>query len=83
MKWILVAPKTSRLLIRSGDTAVDAINAKLKNIPFVAEAGPHTIAVTFIHRSFAEYEGRLHRMQPSAVGENVIGLSSFENSGTL
>jgi len=64
-----------------GDTAVDAINAKLKNIPFVAEAGPHTIAVTFIHRSFAEYEGRLHRMQPSAVGENVIGLNSFEIQG--
>lgn len=64
-----------------GDTAVDAINARLKNIPFVAEAGPHTVAVTFIHRSFAEYEGRLHRLQPSAVGENVISLSSFEIQG--
>jgi hypothetical protein len=60
---------------------VDAINSKLKNIPFVAEAGPHKIAVTFLHRSFAEYEGRLHRMTPSAVGENVIGLSSFEIQG--
>lgn len=70
-----------RAIDQIGDTAVDAINAKLKNIPFVAEAGPHTIAVTFIHRSFAEYEGRLHRMQPSAVGENVIGLNSFEIQG--
>jgi len=64
-----------------GDTAVDAINARLKNIPFVAEAGPHSVAVTFIHRSFAEYEGRLYRLQPSAVGENVISLSSFEIQG--
>ena len=64
-----------------GDPAVDAINSKLKNITFVAEAGPHKIAVTFLHRSFAEYEGRLHRMTPSAVGENVIGLSSFEIQG--
>lgn len=64
-----------------GDTAVDAINARLKNIPFVAEAGPHTVAVTFVHRSFAEYEGRLYRMQPSAVGENVITLNSFEIQG--
>jgi len=64
-----------------GDPAVDAINSKLKNIPFIAEAGPHKVAVTFRHRSFAEYEGRLHRMSPSAVGENVIGLNSFEIQG--
>ena len=70
-----------RAIDQIGDTAVDAINAKLKNIPFNAQAGPHTIAVTFIHRSFAEYEGRLHRMQPSAVGENVIELNSFEIQG--
>ena len=64
-----------------GDPAVDTINSKLKNLPFVAEAGPHTVAVFFVHRSFAEYEGRLHRMQPSAVGENVISLSSIEIQG--
>jgi hypothetical protein len=64
-----------------GDPAVDAINSKLKNISFVAEAGPHNIAVFFVHRSFAEYEGRLHRMTPSAVGENVIGLNSIEIQG--
>ena len=64
-----------------GDPAVDAINSKLRNIPFVAEAGPHTIAVTFLHRSFAEYEGRLHRQSPSAVGENVIALDTFEIQG--
>lgn len=64
-----------------GDPAVDAINKKLKNIPFVAEAGPHTVAVTFLHRSFAEYEGRLHRQTPSAVGENVIALNNFEIQG--
>lgn len=64
-----------------GDTAVDAINPRLKNIPFLAKAGPHKVAVTFLHRSFAEYEGRLHRMQPSAIGENVISLNSFEIQG--
>jgi len=64
-----------------GDPAVDTINSKLKNLPFVAEAGPHTVAVFFVHRSFAEYEGRLHRMQPSAVGENVISLSNIEIQG--
>lgn len=64
-----------------GDPAVDTINSKLKNIPFLAEAGPHTVAVFFVHRTFAEYEGRLHRMQPSAVGENIISLSSVEIQG--
>ena len=65
-----------------GDTAVDAINAKLKNIsPSLQKLVPILSLVTFIHRSFAEYEGRLYRLQPSAVGENVIGLSSFEIQG--
>lgn len=64
-----------------GDPAVDTINSRLKNISFVAEAGPHTVAVFFVHRSFAEYEGRLHRLTPSAVGQNVISLNSLEIQG--
>ena len=40
------------------DPAVDAINKRLKNIRFRTTAGPHEIAVTFLHRSFAESEDR-------------------------
>jgi hypothetical protein len=63
-----------------GDPAVDAINAKMKSIPFTATAGPHKLAVTFVHRSFAEFEGTLHALTPGG-GENVITLGSFEVQG--
>ena len=36
------------------DPAVDAINKRLKGIRFKATAGPHKVAVTFLHRTFAE-----------------------------
>ncbi len=46
------------------DPAVDAINKRLKNIRFRTTAGPHEIAVTFQHRSFAESEDRLQQHVP-------------------
>jgi mono/diheme cytochrome c family protein len=63
-----------------GDPAVDEINSHLKNIPFTATAGPHKLAVTFIHRSFAEFEGQLQQQTPGG-GESIIGLNSFEVQG--
>jgi hypothetical protein len=53
--------------------AVDRINAELKNIPFEASAGPHKLAVTFLHRSFAVQEANLKALSPDA-GE-VAGLA--------
>ncbi|HHX82396.1 MAG TPA: DUF1592 domain-containing protein [Pseudomonadaceae bacterium] len=63
-----------------GDPAVDAINSRLKDIRFSATAGPHKLAVTFVHRSFAEYEGPLVPLNERA-GNNVIGLGSIEVLG--
>jgi len=63
-----------------GDPAVDEINSRLKNIPFTAKAGPHKLAVTFVHRSFAEFEGNLQPLTPGR-GANVVGLNSFEVQG--
>ena len=40
------------------------INERLKNIRFNAVAGPHTVADTFLHRSFAEHEGLLSPTRP-------------------
>ncbi|MES2624365.1 MAG: DUF1592 domain-containing protein [Pseudomonadota bacterium] len=63
-----------------GDPAVDEINSHLKNIPFTATAGPHKLAVTFVHRSFAEFEGTLQQQTPGG-GEAIIALNSFEVQG--
>ncbi len=63
-----------------GDPAVDEINSHLKNIKFTATAGPHKLAVTFVHRSFAEFEGTLVPMTPGRA-QNVIALNSIEVQG--
>ncbi len=63
-----------------GDTAVDAINAQLKDIPFTVQAGPHKLVVTFLHRSFAEDSNRLVNMTPGQL-ENVISLDTIEVKG--
>ena len=34
--------------------AVDELNARLRDIPLTTTAGPHKVAVFFLHRSFAE-----------------------------
>ena len=63
-----------------GDPAVDEINSHLKDIKFVTTAGPHKLAVTFLHRSFAEFEGTLVPMTQGRT-QSVIGLNSIEVQG--
>jgi hypothetical protein len=63
------------------DPAVDAINARLKRIKFKAAAGPHTVAVTFVHRSFAASEDRLEAPVPGGVQDRVLRIGGFEIKG--
>jgi hypothetical protein len=63
------------------DPAVDAINARLKKIKFKAAAGPHTVAVTFIHRSYAASEDRLEAPVPGGVQDRVLRIGGFEIKG--
>jgi hypothetical protein len=70
-----------RAIDQVGDPAVDAINARLKGIRFQAETGPHEVAVTFLHRSFAESEGVLGPIQPGGGQDSIIRLSTFEIRG--
>jgi hypothetical protein len=46
------------------DDAVAEINGRLKNIRFHATAGQHTIAVTFLRRSYAEDDSRTVQYTP-------------------
>ena len=63
------------------DPAVDAINARLKHNKFKATAGPHTVAVTFVHRSYAASEDRLESPVPGSVQDRVLRVGSFEIKG--
>jgi len=63
------------------DPAVDAINARLKRNKFKATAGPHTVAVTFVHRSYAASEDRLEAPIPGGVQDRVLRIGGFEIKG--
>jgi Protein of unknown function (DUF1592)/Protein of unknown function (DUF1588)/Protein of unknown function (DUF1585)/Protein of unknown function (DUF1587)/Protein of unknown function (DUF1595)/Planctomycete cytochrome C len=66
-----------------GAPAVDAINARLKNIPFTATAGMHKVGVTFLHRSFAESDRELFPQVPGTGQDSVLTLGSVEIFGPV
>jgi hypothetical protein len=63
------------------DPAVDAINARLKRVRFQAQAGPHTVAVTFIQRTYAASEDRLEAPVSGGVQDRVLRIGGFEIKG--
>lgn len=63
------------------DPAVDAINQRLKNIRFKAQAGVHRFVVAFRHRSFAESEDRLQMYTPGGGQDRVLRITSFDIRG--
>jgi hypothetical protein len=63
------------------DPAVDAINARLKGIRFHAPAGPHKVAVAFVHRTFAESDDKLYQQLPGGGQDRVLKVASFEVKG--
>lgn len=63
--------------------AVDVMNASLKNIPFTTTAGPHKLAVTFLHRSFAESDAPLQQLRPRKGQDAVAVLRQFEIFGPV
>ncbi len=63
------------------DPAVDAINARLKGIRFKATAGPRKVAVTFLHRTFAESDDRLYQQIPGGGQDRILRLQNFEVKG--
>jgi hypothetical protein len=63
------------------DPAVDAINARLKNIHFKGKAGTHKVGVAFLRRTFAESEDRLAMHVPGGGQDRVLRVTSFEIRG--
>ena len=65
--------------VQSG--ALDKVNARLKDIKFLATAGPHKIGVTFRRKSFAESDDRLQQEQPGGGNERAYPVRSFQLLG--
>jgi hypothetical protein len=63
--------------------AVEAINGRLRNIRFHATQGPHRIAVTFVHRDFAESDERLRARALEGGQERVQQVHAFQIRGPL
>jgi mono/diheme cytochrome c family protein len=61
--------------------AVAAINGRFQNIPLKVTAGPHTVGVTFIARTYAESDEVLHAFKPGAGEDRIVRVSSVEIQG--
>jgi Protein of unknown function (DUF1592)/Protein of unknown function (DUF1588)/Protein of unknown function (DUF1585)/Protein of unknown function (DUF1587)/Protein of unknown function (DUF1595) len=64
-------------------TAVNEINGRLRNIRFHATQGQHRIAVTFVHRDFAESDERLRAITLEGGQERVQLMHAFQIRGPL
>jgi Protein of unknown function (DUF1592)/Protein of unknown function (DUF1588)/Protein of unknown function (DUF1587)/Protein of unknown function (DUF1595)/Protein of unknown function (DUF1585) len=63
--------------------AVNEVNGRLRNIHFHATQGQHRIAVTFVHRDFAESDERLRANTLEGGQERVQLMHAFQIRGPL
>ena len=64
-------------------TAVNEINGRLRNIKFHATQGQHHVAVTFVHRDFAESDERVRVVTLEGGQERVQLMHAFQIRGPL
>jgi hypothetical protein len=65
------------------ETAVDLINARLRDIRFQAPAGQHRIAITFVRRANIESEERFPAASPEGGEERQAFLSALRIRGPI
>jgi mono/diheme cytochrome c family protein len=63
--------------------AVDELNARLRDIPLTTTAGPHKVAVFFLHRSFAESDEPLQQQTPRRGQDAIARVGGFEIYGPV
>ncbi len=63
--------------------AVDALNARIRDIPLTTTAGPHKVAVFFLHRSFAESDAPLQQLAPRKGQDAIVDVRQFEIYGPV
>jgi hypothetical protein len=65
------------------DPAVEAINGRLRKIRFHAPAGQHKLAITFVHRSFAESDERTRTIALEGGQERIQAAHALQIRGPL
>jgi mono/diheme cytochrome c family protein len=65
------------------DPAVEEINGRLRKIRFQATAGQHKLAVTFVHRSYAESDERTRTIAIEGGQERIQAAHALEIRGPL
>jgi hypothetical protein len=65
------------------DPAVETINNRLRKIKFHATAGQHKLAVTFLHRSFAESDERARTVALEGGQERIQAAHALQIRGPL
>jgi hypothetical protein len=65
------------------DPAVEEINGRLRKIRFHATAGQHTLAITFVHRSFAESDERTRTPALEGGQERIQAVHALQIRGPL
>ena len=63
--------------------AIDELNARLRDIPVTTTAGPHKVAVFFVHRSFAESDAPLQQQTPRKGQDSIATVREFEVYGPV
>lgn len=63
--------------------AIDELNARLRDIPLITTAGPHKVAVFFLHRSFAESDSPLQQQSPRKGQDAIATVREFEIYGPV
>ena len=65
------------------DPAVEEINGRLRKIRFTATQGQHKLAVTFLHRSFAESDERTRTAALEGGQERIQAVHALQIRGPL
>jgi mono/diheme cytochrome c family protein len=65
------------------DPAVEEINGRLRKIRFRATAGQHKLAITFVHRSFAESDERIRTIALEGGQERIQAAHALQIRGPL
>ena len=65
------------------DPAVEEINGRLRKIRFQATAGQHELAVTFVHRTFAESDERTRTVALEGGQERIQAAHALQIRGPL
>ena len=65
------------------DPAVEEINGRLRKIRFKATAGQHKLAITFLHRSFAESDERTRTVALEGGQERIQAAHALQIRGPL